>query len=73
MMVENDYDRNLMNGDQGVALDVAAGPGGRTSVVAFAQDGGLALFPAATLRGAIAVSYATTVHKAQGSELESAA
>ena len=37
------------------------------------SDGALALFPAATLRGAIAVSYATTVHKAQGSELESAA
>ena len=42
-------------------------------MVAFPRDGALALFPAATLRGAIAVSYATTVHKAQGSELESAA
>ncbi|HEY6475212.1 MAG TPA: AAA family ATPase, partial [Polyangia bacterium] len=73
MMIENDYDRNLMNGDQGVTLDVAAGPSVRTAVVAFARDGGLALFPAATLRGAISVSYATTVHKAQGSELESAA
>jgi exodeoxyribonuclease V alpha subunit len=73
MMVENDYDRNLMNGDQGVALDVAGGSGGRTGVVAFSRDGALALFPTATLRGAIAVSYATTVHKTQGSELESAA
>jgi exodeoxyribonuclease V alpha subunit len=73
MMTENDYDRGLMNGDQGVALSVAAGPGGRVAVVAFPRDGALALFPAATLRGAIAVSYATTVHKAQGSELESAA
>jgi len=73
MMAENDYDRNLLNGDQGVALDVAGGAGGRTGVVAFARDGGLALFPAATLRGAMAVSYATTVHKAQGSELGSAA
>ena len=42
-------------------------------MVVFARDGALALFPAATLRGAIAVSYATTVHKAQGGELESAA
>lgn len=72
-MVENDYDRNLMNGDQGVALDVAGETGGRASVVAFARDGELALFPAATLRGAIGISYATTVHKAQGSELGSAA
>jgi exodeoxyribonuclease V alpha subunit len=73
MMIENDYDRGLMNGDQGVALSVAAAEGGRSQVVAFARDGALALFPAATLRGAIVVSYATTVHKAQGSELESAA
>jgi exodeoxyribonuclease V alpha subunit len=73
MMVENDYDRELMNGDQGVVLEVAGGLGGRTGVVAFVREGGLALFPAATLRGAIAVAYATTVHKAQGSELESAA
>ncbi len=73
MMIENDYDRGLMNGDQGVTLSVAAGPGGRVAVVAFTRDGALALFPTATLRGAIAVAYATTVHKAQGSELESAA
>jgi exodeoxyribonuclease V alpha subunit len=73
MMIESDYDRGLMNGDQGVALNVAAGAGGASTVVAFARNGALALFPAATLRGAIAVSYATTVHKAQGSELESAA
>jgi exodeoxyribonuclease V alpha subunit len=72
MMVENDYDRGLMNGDQGVALLVES-EGARTAVFAFPHDKALALFPAATLRGTVAVSYATTVHKAQGSELDQAA
>jgi exodeoxyribonuclease V alpha subunit len=79
MMIENDYDRGLMNGDQGVALLVddherAAGAAGApTAMFAFPHQSTLALFPAATLRGAVAVSYATTVHKAQGSELDQAA
>ncbi len=77
MMTENDYDRGLMNGDQGIVLlargagDAGAGP--PQSLVAFPRETTLALFPAATLRGALAVSYATTVHKSQGSELDQAA
>jgi exodeoxyribonuclease V alpha subunit len=75
MMIENDYDRGLMNGDQGVVLlvDGEGAPGAPTTMFAFPHQSTLALFPAATLRGAVAVSYATTVHKAQGSELEEAA
>ena len=75
MMIENDYDRGLMNGDQGVALLVeqVATRGAPTAMFAFPHQSTLALFPAATLRGAVAVSYATTVHKAQGSELDQAA
>jgi exodeoxyribonuclease V alpha subunit len=72
MMIENDYDRGLLNGDQGVALLVDNG-GTATVMFAFPHQSTLALFPAATLRGAVAVSYATTVHKAQGSELAEAA
>jgi exodeoxyribonuclease V alpha subunit len=72
MMIENDYDRGLMNGDQGVALLVET-DGVPTAVFAFPHAAALALFPAATLRGTVAVSYATTVHKAQGSELDEAA
>ena len=72
MMIENDYDRGLMNGDQGVAL-LVENDGGPTAMFAFPHQSTLALFPAATLRGAVAVSYATTVHKAQGSELVEAA
>ena len=76
MMLENDYDRGLMNGDQGVALRVqrrTGAAGAPTTVFAFPHQSTLALFPAATLRAAVAVSYATTVHKAQGSELDEAA
>ena len=75
MMIENDYDRGLMNGDQGVVLLVEQGTrhGAPTAMFAFPHQATLALFPAATLRGAVAVSYATTVHKAQGSELDQAA
>ena len=75
MMIENDYDRGLMNGDQGVALlvDNEGTQGAPIPMFAFPHQSALALFPAATLRGAVAVSYATTVHKAQGSELEEAA
>jgi exodeoxyribonuclease V alpha subunit len=76
MMIENDYDRGLMNGDQGVVLlagDNDGAAGAPTVFFAFPHQGTLALFPAATLRGAVAVSYATTVHKAQGSELDQAA
>ena len=77
MMTENDYDRGLMNGDQGIVLLARgagdAGAGAPQSLVAFPREKALALFPAATLRGALAVSYATTVHKSQGSELDQAA
>ncbi|HSY40518.1 MAG TPA: AAA family ATPase [Polyangia bacterium] len=75
MMIENDYDRGLMNGDQGVALLVEqiGREGAPIPMFAFPHQSTLALFPAATLRGTVAVSYATTVHKAQGSELVEAA
>ena len=73
MMVENDYDRGLMNGDQGVVLHVAGSGRGPRAMVAFPRDGGLALYPAAALRDTLEISYATTVHKAQGSELDDAA
>jgi exodeoxyribonuclease V alpha subunit len=74
MMIENDYDRGLMNGDQGVGLLVdKEGAPGPTLMFAFPHQSTLALFPAATLRGAVSVSYATTVHKSQGSELDEAA
>ena len=73
MMIENDYDRGLMNGDQGIVLWLEGSERGPAAFVAFPRGAALALYPFATLRGALAVSYATTVHKAQGSELDQAA
>jgi exodeoxyribonuclease V alpha subunit len=52
----------------------AAAPGGAPTLrVAFRRGAGLAVFSLASLRGALDLAYASTVHKAQGSELDHAA
>ncbi len=73
MVVENDYERGLMNGDQGAVLPVVSSAGAPVPTAVFARDDGFALFPLATLRGLVQIAYAITVHKAQGSEVERAA
>ena len=73
MVVENDYERGLMNGDQGVVLPVAGPAAGPVATAVFPRDDGFALFPLATLRGLVQIAYAITVHKAQGSEVDHAA
>ena len=74
MMTENDYDRDLMNGDQGIVVRAAGGASGAaTTVAVFPRAGAMVPFPIATLRGTLTVAYAMTVHKAQGSELDQAA
>lgn len=74
MITRNDYDRGLYNGDQGVVLTVVGGNGGRpTPGAVFQRGGALVPFPLTALHGALAIAYASTVHKAQGSELDTAA
>ncbi|HXJ18971.1 MAG TPA: AAA family ATPase [Polyangia bacterium] len=73
MVIENDYDRGLMNGDQGAVLPVQYATGRVAPVAVFAAGAGFALFPLATLRGFVRPAYAITVHKAQGSEADHAA
>lgn len=73
MVVENDYERGLMNGDQGAVLPLAGPAGAPVATAVFARDDGFALFPLATLRGLVQIAYAITVHKAQGSEVDRAA
>ena len=66
----NDYQRGLFNGDQG--LIVATRARGRTSLVAaFPAAGGRWIpFELDGLRDTLALCFAMTVHKAQGSEFD---
>ena len=73
MITHNDYDRGLFNGDQGVVLSVAAAGRPPSLAAVFARDGVLVPFPVPALASVLSVAYASTVHKAQGSELEHAA
>jgi len=74
MITRNDYDRGLYNGDQGVVLSVVRGKGEPPVPAAvFPRGGSLVPFPLSALHSALAVAYASTVHKAQGSELDHAA
>jgi exodeoxyribonuclease V alpha subunit len=63
MQAENDYARDVFNGDLGVVS--AIDPEGPALTVDF--DGRLVTYPAADL-DRLVLAYATTVHKAQGSE-----
>ena len=74
MITRNDYDRGLYNGDQGIVLSIVDGSGGPPTLSAvFPRAGSLVAFPLPALQGALAIAYASTVHKAQGSEVEHAA
>ncbi len=73
MVVRNDYERTLFNGDQGVVIQVRTPGRGEAMMVAFNRPGGLAVFHLDAIRDSIELSYATTVHKSQGSEFDSVA
>ncbi len=67
LVSRNDYDLGLFNGDLGVVLRVAQG--GREGLAAvFRRDPGFVAFPLDAVRPLVDLAYATTVHKAQGSE-----
>jgi len=69
MMQVNDYNRMLFNGDQGLVLNVSE-EGKVFLMAAFPRSEGFAAFHVESLRPDIQLSYAMTVHKAQGSEFE---
>jgi exodeoxyribonuclease V alpha subunit len=61
MQLRNDYERDVFNGDLGTVLDV----GGRVTVVGFE---GRAIEYTSDELSQLALAYASTVHKVQGSE-----
>jgi len=69
MMQVNDYKRMIFNGDQGFVLNVSEG-GTVYLMAVFPRSRGFAAFHVDSLRPDIQLSYAMTVHKAQGSEFE---
>lgn len=70
MMLHNDYERRLFNGDQGVVVRVAQDREAPTEMVVFRTEQGFEPFPLAQLRPRLALAHAMTVHKAQGSEFD---
>jgi exodeoxyribonuclease V alpha subunit len=72
MMEVNDYDRMIFNGDQGLVLKVADG-GPPALMAVFPRPAGFAAFRIESLRAKPILSYALTVHKAQGSEYDEVA
>ena len=70
LVIRNDYDRGLFNGDQGVVVAATRADARRALVAVFPRGAGLAAFPFEGLRDELRVAYATTVHKAQGAELD---
>jgi exodeoxyribonuclease V alpha subunit len=69
LMLRNDYDRGLFNGDQGLVLRVDTGDEIRQAAV-FPDEGGFRAHHLSGLAGQLAHAWAMTVHKSQGSEFD---
>lgn len=74
LVTRNDYHLRLFNGDSGLLLMVRpfseAGPRPAGLMAVFPRGDGFLAYPLETLRGRLELAWATTVHKAQGSEYE---
>ena len=71
MMLHNDYDRMLFNGDQGIVLWGQWNDSHARPLIIFpSMDGGFRAFEMEALAGRIELCFAMTAHKSQGSEFE---
>jgi exodeoxyribonuclease V alpha subunit len=77
LVTRNNYNLRLYNGDSGLVLQVATAAETRhrtaEPMAVFPRGGGFVAFPLEALRGRLDLAWATTVHKAQGSEYEDVA
>ena len=73
MIVRNDYDRNLFNGDQGVIARIRRSDGSESAMAVFPHGARCEAFPISSIGEGLELCYATTIHKAQGSEFEGVA
>jgi exodeoxyribonuclease V alpha subunit len=69
MMLKNDYERGLFNGDQGAILSVIS-EGRPHPMAVFRTAAGFEPFHLMALKKDLALAHAMTVHKSQGSEFD---
>jgi exodeoxyribonuclease V alpha subunit len=73
IVLRNDYERGLFNGDVGIRLWVRRGDGAQVAMAIFPRGDNFVAFRFEALREFVELGYAMTVHKAQGSEFDSIA
>jgi exodeoxyribonuclease V alpha subunit len=73
IVLRNDYERGLFNGDNGMRLWVRRGASERVPMAVFPRGDNFVAFRFEALREFVELGYAMTVHKAQGSEFDSIA
>ncbi len=73
IVLRNDYERGLFNGDNGIRLWVRRGNDARIPMAIFPRGDNFVAFRFDALREFVELGYAMTVHKAQGSEFDSIA
>jgi exodeoxyribonuclease V alpha subunit len=73
MVVANDYQRGLFNGDQGIVVRADEGLGRHHYRAVFRCQGELRPFAIEALRDRLELAWALTIHKSQGSELDAVA
>jgi exodeoxyribonuclease V alpha subunit len=73
IVLRNDYERGLFNGDNGITLWDRREDGPQVAMAIFPRGDNFVAFRFEALREFVELGYAMTVHKAQGSEFDSIA